>query len=66
MKNSRSIFFWTLIFACIFLLTQSHHIIAYSPKPGLLGLPIWLWVYMGFHLILVIAMLVFSWKSEKI
>ena len=57
---------WTLVFLLIFLLTQSHHLFNYSSNPGLFGLPSWLWWFMSFHVLLVVALLIYAKEIGKL
>ncbi|MEM9822628.1 MAG: hypothetical protein AAF985_16215 [Bacteroidota bacterium] len=64
MQRTRVNLLWALLFGAIFLLSQSHHLISFSHQPSLLGLPFWLWCYMGIHVLLVAALFVYSRKTE--
>ncbi|MCO6487850.1 MAG: hypothetical protein J5I98_05500 [Phaeodactylibacter sp.] len=58
--------FWLLLFACLFLLTQDYLFIRWQPKPTLLGFPSWLLWFAALHLAFVMAFYYFSrryWKE---
>ncbi|MCB0644993.1 MAG: hypothetical protein KDC44_25280 [Phaeodactylibacter sp.] len=59
----KSLLPYILFFLLIFALTQTPLLIQYSSAPGWLGLPTWLWYFMGFHLLLVVGLYFLS-RSE--
>lgn len=58
--------FWLLLFAGFFLLTQDYLFIRWPAKPAFLGFPSWLLWFAALHLAFVLAFYFFSrryWKE---
>jgi len=63
----QSTLFWTILFSLILLLSQIPNLLAFDTKALFLGLPSWIWYFIGVHFILVIALYFFSknYLNEK-
>ena len=44
---------WIFLFLFTFSLTQIHLVLNFSSGPRWLGLPGWLWLFAGFHLLFI-------------
>ena len=56
---------WLFVFLLIVALTQSNSFIAYQSQPGWLGFPQWIWWFMLFHVLFIIALYFFVQQSNR-
>ncbi len=64
MKNTNNLL-WTAIFLFIIGLTQSNLFIDYETAPSWFGLPQWIWWFILFHILFIIALSFFVKTSDK-
>lgn len=53
---------WSLAFVLVFLLSQDYFFQKWSPSTSLLGLPGWLFWFMGVHVVFIVLFYFFSKK----
>ena len=56
---------WTLLFICIFLLSQDYLFMNWKGTPAVLGFPVWLSWFVFVHLLFITAFYFFAKKYWK-
>ena len=57
--------FWGILFGVVFLLTQDYLVVAWEVEPLLLGLPNWLFWFVGVHVLFIFIFYFFTKKYWK-
>lgn len=64
-NNLRKGTLWAIAFLVIFLLSQDYFFIKWEPNVGALGLPNWMFWFVGVHIVFIITFYFFSKKYWK-